>query len=344
MVCLDGNVDLSAVQRTCPIPLIPEDFRLTARPCPPSREAALKHCKGQESAFWQAHEVSMSDDIKDWSKLTDDGRKFIEEVLAFFAISDNLVNVNLLERFLEDIPIPEFKRFYTFQAAMENIHAEMYSIMIENLVKDPDRQKNLFNAIQMFPAIRKKAEWAVHWIESKDSFAHRLLGMLITEGLFFQGAFCAIYWLREKKVMPGLCQANDFIAKDEKRHCDFAAYVYLLLKDMYRLSVEEVHAMFTAGLECEVDFIVESLPCRLLGMNSELMIIFLKHVVNGLLASIKYPPLYPDAYCPFAFMDMLSIPNKSAFFEVTPTEYVMSHGNTANRDSSGKLVIEYDDF
>lgn len=342
MCCvLDADIDLAAQQRLCPIKLLPEDFRLTTKPIPPSRLPTWQLCKEQEQAYWQVHDVKMHTDFKDWQSLSGDERRFIKMVLAFFASSDNLVNINLLERFLHDIPIPEFKRFYTFQAAMENIHAEMYSIMIEELVKDPEEQTPLFKAVQNFPSIRRKAEWAVRWIESRDSFAHRLLGMLINEGLFFQGSFCAIYWLRERGVMKGLCQANDYIAKDEKRHCEFACHGYNQLLPEFRLSVEDVHAMFREGLECEVEFIVESLPCRLLGMNSDAMVVFLKHVTNFWLAKIGYSPLYPNAYNPFAFMDMLSIPNKSSFFEVTPTEYDLGGGDVAERDSSGKLVISY---
>lgn len=291
------------------------------------------------------HDVDLSSDIDDWNrKLVEDERYFIGMVIAFFASSDNLVNINLLERFLNDIPIPEFKRFYTFQAAMENIHAEMYSIMIETYITDMKQRDDFFNAVTVFPAIKKKADWAWRWINSTDSFAHRLLGMLINEGLFFQGSFCAIYWLRDKKVMKGLCQANDYIAKDEKRHCEFACHGYNMLAPRYRLSVEEVHAMFREGFECEANFINEALPCRLLGMNSESMSIFLQHVCNYWLSQIGYPALYPEAYNPFPFMDMLSVPNHSSFFEVTPTEYTLSEGARIERDPvTGEILLD-DDF
>ena len=173
----------------CPIPLIPEDERLTTKPIPPSRQKTWQLCKEQEHAYWQVHDVDLSSDIDDWNrKLVEDERYFIGMVIAFFASSDNLVNINLLERFLNDIPIPEFKRFYTFQAAMENIHAEMYSIMIETYITDMKQREDFFNAVTVFPAIKKKADWAWRWINSTDSFAHRLLGMLINEGLFFQGS------------------------------------------------------------------------------------------------------------------------------------------------------------
>lgn len=328
---------------SCPIPLLPEDERLTTRPIPPSRQSTFDLCKEQEAQYWQVHEVSLEQDLRDWAKLTSDEQHFIKMVLAFFASSDNLVNLNLLERFMQDIPIPEFKRFYTFQAAMENIHAEMYSIMIETYVTDPKEQDTLFNAITIFPSIKRKADWALRWIRSKDSFAHRLLGMLINEGLFFQGSFCAIYWLRDKLVMKGLCKANDFIAKDEKRHCEFACHAYNLMAPEYRLDTSTVHGMFREGFECEVEFITEALPCRLLGMNSEKMTMFLQHVCNYWLHKINYPALFPGALNPFPFMDMLSMPNISAFFEVTPSEYVMTEGERIQRDpTTGRPLLEED--
>ena len=327
----------------CPIPLIPEDERLTTKPIPPSRQKIFDLCKEQESQFWQAHDVRLEPDLRDWARLGPDERHFITMVLAFFASSDNLVNINLLERFLHDIPIPEFKRFYTFQAAMENIHAEMYSIMIETYTP-LQQQDELFHALDNYPAIRRKADWALRWIRSTDSFAHRLLGMLINEGLFFQGSFCAIYWLRDKLLMRGLCQANDYIAKDEKRHCEFACHAYNMMAPQYRLDTETVHAMFEEGFECERDFITDSLPCRLLGMNSESMTLFLQHVCNYWLACIGYPKLYPSAYNPFPFMDMLSMPNVSAFFEVTPTEYSHNDGAPIQRDPLTGEVVEDDDF
>lgn len=328
----------------CCIPLIPEDSRLTTKPIPPQRLKTWELCKEQENAYWQVHDVTLTTDLNDWNKLSDGERRFISQVLAFFASSDNLVNINLLERFLNDIPIPEFKRFYTFQAAMENIHAEMYSDMISTYITDPKERDDLFDAVNVFPAIKKKADWAWRWINSTDSFAHRLLGMLINEGIFFQGSFCAIYWLRDKRIMKGLCQANDYIAKDEKRHCEFACHAYNMLHPKYRLDTKTVHAMFEDGFQCEQFFINEALPCRLLGMNSDNMSIFLRHVCNYWLNEIGYPALYDGAYNPFPFMDMLSIRNHSAFFEVTPTEYSLSAGEKIKRDPvTGAILLDEDD-
>jgi len=246
--------------------------------------------KLQRNAIWTPEEVDLSKDVIDWNnKLTEDERYFIEHILAFFSQSDGLVNMNLGLRFTKEVQIPEAKFVYRFQQMMEDIHNEMYSLMIDNLIKDDEKKDKLFRAIETIPCIKAKGDWCMKWIQSEDSFGKRLIAFAIVEGIYFSGAFCSIYWLKQRNLMTGLCVANEFIARDEGMHCQFACMLYEMIKN--KISQEIVHGMFREAIEIEKEFIIDSLPCKLIGMNSDLMVQYIEFVGDRLLFSldiIKY--------------------------------------------------------
>nr|WP_321221546.1 ribonucleotide-diphosphate reductase subunit beta [uncultured Psychroserpens sp.] len=275
--------------------------------------------KKSEASMWTAEEIDLHQDISDWTnKLTDDERYFIKHVLAFFAASDGIVNENLAENFVNEVQYSEAKFFYGFQIMMENIHSETYSLLIDTYVKDEKEKAMLFNAIETFPAIKKKADWALKWIES-PSFAERLIAFAAVEGIFFSGSFCSIFWLKKRGLMPGLTFSNELISRDEGMHCDFAVHLHehhLVNK----VPKERIKEIIVDALNIEREFITESLPASLIGMNSKLMSQYLEFVTDGLLADLGCEKVYNTAN-PFDFMDMISLQGKTNFFEKRVSEY-----------------------
>jgi ribonucleoside-diphosphate reductase beta chain len=275
--------------------------------------------KKAEASMWTAEEIDLHQDITDWTgRLTDDERYFIKHVLAFFAASDGIVNENLAENFVNEVQYSEAKFFYGFQIMMENIHSETYSLLIDTYVKDEKEKAMLFNAIETFPAIKKKADWALKWIESPN-FAERLIAFAAVEGIFFSGSFCSIFWLKKRGLMPGLTFSNELISRDEGMHCDFAVHLHehhLINK----VPKERIKEILVDALNIEREFITESLPVSLIGMNSKLMSQYLEFVTDGLLQDLGCDKVYNTAN-PFDFMDMISLQGKTNFFEKRVSEY-----------------------
>jgi len=288
-----------------------------------------KMYKKQQAAFWVAEEIDLSKDVEDWNnKLNDDEKHFIKYVLAFFAGSDGIVNMNLTERFINDIKIQEAKVVYNYQAMMENIHSESYSLMIDTYIKDPVEKDKILNAITTIPCITKKANWALKWINNQESFAKRLIAFAIVEGVFFSGSFCSIFWLKTRNLLPGLSFSNELIARDESMHCDFACLLYGMLKN--KLKFEEIVPIFIDAVDIEVEFICESLPCKLIGMNSELMTEYIKFVADRLLVQLGYSKIYNKSN-PFPFMEQISVEGKTNFFESRVSQYQKSAVNNKTK-------------
>ena len=285
--------------------------------------------KSMEASFWTAEEIDLSQDLNDWNnKLNNDERYFIKHILAFFAASDGIVNENLAENFVNEVQYAEAKFFYGFQIMMENIHSETYSLLIDTYVKDEAEKADLFNALEVFPAIKKKADWALQWIDS-DSFAERLIAFAAVEGIFFSGAFCAIFWLKKRGLMPGLTFSNELISRDEGVHCDFAVHLHnhhLVNK----VPKERIRTIIVDALTIEREFITESLPVSLIGMNAGLMTQYLEFVTDRLLVELGCEREY-NTPNPFDFMDMISLQGKTNFFEKKVAEYqkagVMNSGS-----------------
>lgn len=275
--------------------------------------------KKMEASFWTAEEIDLSQDLTDWNhKLNADERYFIKHILAFFAASDGIVNENLAENFVNEVQYAEAKFFYGFQIMMENIHSETYSLLIDTYVKDEIEKAQLFNALEVFPAIKKKGDWALKWIDS-DSFAERLIAFAAVEGIFFSGAFCSIYWLKKRGLMPGLTFSNELISRDEGVHCDFAVHLHNnhLLNKVPKARITEI---IVDALTIEREFITESLPVSLIGMNASLMIQYLEFVADRLLVELGCDRQYNTSN-PFDFMDMISLQGKTNFFEKRVAEY-----------------------
>ena len=296
--------------------------------------------KSMEASFWTAEEIDLSQDLNDWNnKLNDDERYFIKHILAFFAASDGIVNENLAENFVNEVQYAEAKFFYGFQIMMENIHSETYSLLIDTYVKDEDEKDDLFNALEVFPAIKKKADWALQWIES-DSFAERLIAFAAVEGIFFSGAFCSIYWLKKRGLMPGLTFSNELISRDEGVHCDFAVHLHnhhLINK----VPKERIRSIIVDALNIEREFITESLPVSLIGMNAVLMTQYLEFVADRLLVELGCNREYNTAN-PFDFMDMISLQGKTNFFEKKVAEYQKS--GVMNTDGDAQKISFDADF
>ncbi len=275
--------------------------------------------KKQEACFWTAEEIDLQQDLTDWNnKLSEDERFFIKHILAFFAASDGIVNENLAENFVNEVQYSEVKFFYGFQIMMENIHSETYSLLIDTYVKDETEKDQLFRAIEVFPAIMKKAEWALRWIES-DSFAERLIAFAAVEGIFFSGAFCSIFWLKKRGLMPGLTFSNELISRDEGMHCDFAVHLHNnhLIN---QVSAERIREIIVDALNIEREFVTESLPVSLIGMNAKLMTQYLEFVTDRLLVELGVDKEF-NVSNPFDFMDMISLQGKTNFFEKRVSEY-----------------------
>ena len=295
--------------------------------------------KKMEACFWTAEEIDLHQDLTDWnSKLNDDERYFIKHILAFFAASDGIVNENLAENFVNEVQYSEAKFFYGFQIMMENIHSETYSLLIDTYVKDEAEKDQLFRAIEVFPAIKKKADWALKWIES-DSFAERLIAFAAVEGIFFSGAFCSIFWLKKRGLMPGLTFSNELISRDEGMHCDFA--VHLHNKHLVnKVSKERILEIIVDALNIEREFITESLPASLIGMNSNLMTQYLEFVTDRLLLELECEKEYNTAN-PFDFMDMISLQGKTNFFEKRVGDYQKAGVMDQDKDNS-KISFDAD--
>lgn len=295
--------------------------------------------KQAEASFWTAEEIDLSQDLKDWENLNDGERHFISHVLAFFAASDGIVNENLAENFVSEVQYTEAKFFYGFQIAMENIHSETYSLLIDTYIKDNKEKDNLFNAIDTMDCVKKKADWALRWIDN-GNFAERLIAFAAVEGIFFSGSFCSIFWLKKRGLMPGLSFSNELISRDEGLHCDFACLLYT--KHLVnKLPVEQVTSIITDAVLIEKEFIVDSLPVKLIGMNSDLMCQYIEFCADRLLAELDCPKVY-NAKNPFDFMEMISLQGKTNFFEKRVAEYQKAGVMKDKEDDSPKFSLDED--
>ncbi|MDP4679331.1 MAG: ribonucleoside-diphosphate reductase small subunit [Cyclobacteriaceae bacterium] len=274
--------------------------------------------KKAQASFWTAEEIDLSQDLKDWNNLNDGERHFISHVLAFFAASDGIVNENLAENFLSEVQFTEAKFFYGFQIAIENIHSETYSLLIDTYVKNPAEKNKLFNAIETIPCVKKKADWALRWIDN-GSFAERLIAFAAVEGIFFSGSFCSIFWLKKRGLMPGLTFSNELISRDEGLHCDFACLLYNTHL-VNQLSKETVTEIIQDAVEIEKEFVTDAIPVKLIGMNAELMCQYIEFVADRLLEELECDKIYKTTN-PFDFMDMISLQGKTNFFEKRVAEY-----------------------
>ncbi|MCL4131464.1 UNVERIFIED_CONTAM: hypothetical protein GTU68_035462 [Idotea baltica] len=274
--------------------------------------------KQHVACFWTAEEIDLSQDLTDWETLTDNERHFIKHVLAFFAASDGIVNENLVINFMKDVQVAEARCFYGFQIAIENIHAETYSLLIDTYIKDPKEKDYLFNAIENLECVSKKAKWAMKWIEEAPTFAHRLIAFAAVEGIFFSGSFCSIFWLKNRGLMPGLAFSNELISRDEGLHCDFACLLFQMLN--HKAPKEDVESIICEAVEFEKEFVTDALPVSLIGMNSELMCQYIEFVADRLLISLGNDKVY-NATNPFPFMDLISLQGKTNFFEKRVGDY-----------------------
>jgi ribonucleoside-diphosphate reductase beta chain len=295
--------------------------------------------KKQQACFWTAEEIDLHQDVQDWNtKLSADEQYFIKHILAFFAASDGIVNENLAENFVNEVQYTEAKFFYGFQIMMENIHSETYSLLIDSLIKDPEERDRLFHAIENFPAIKKKADWALRWINS-DSFAERLVAFAAVEGIFFSGSFCSIFWLKKRGLMPGLTFSNELISRDEGMHCDFACHLHNkhLVNKVPETRIKEI---ILDALNIEREFITESLPADLIGMNSRLMTQYLEFVTDRLLVELGCSREY-NATNPFDFMEMISLQGKTNFFEKRVSEYQKAGVMNAKEDNAFSISEDF---
>ena len=275
--------------------------------------------KRAEANFWTAEELDLSKDLIDWNKLNTNEQFFIKNILAFFAASDGIVNENLVERFCQEVKILEAKFFYGFQIAMENIHSETYSLLIDTYIKDPLEKEKSLNAVEHIPSIKKKADWALRWINDKNSpFCNRVIGFAAVEGIFFSGAFCSIFWLKKRGLMPGLCHSNELISRDEGLHTEFAVLMYKNLKNKPESSV--IYEIIKEAVVIEKEFITESFSCELLGMNKDLMSKYIEFVADRLLLMFGLEKVYHSEN-PFDWMELISVQGKTNFFEKRVGEY-----------------------
>ena len=292
--------------------------------------------KLQQASIWTAEEIDLGQDLKDWDNLNEDEQYFIKHVLAFFAASDGIVNENLAENFVNEVQYTEAKMFYGFQIMMENIHSETYSLLIDTYIKDPAEKDYLFNALEHMECIKKKADWALRWIEN-GTFQERLIAFAAVEGIFFSGSFCSIFWLKKRGLMPGLTFSNELISRDEGMHCDFACHLYNDHVDN-KLPKETVRQIITEAVDMEKEFVTEALPVRLIGMNAELMTRYIECVADRLLESLGNEKVYGSDN-PFPWMDMISLQGKTNFFEKRVGDYQKA-GVTADRE---KQVFSLDE-
>jgi len=299
--------------------------------------------KQAQASFWTAEEVDLEKDLKDWNeKLKDDERYFISHVLAFFAASDGIVNENLVERFMQEVQIPEARCFYGFQIAIENIHSEMYSLLIDTYIKDRNERTRLFNAIENFPAIKKKADWALRWINSKNAtYAERIVAFASVEGIFFSGSFASIFWLKKRGLMPGLSFSNELISRDEGLHTDFACLMFRHLVN--KPTKQRILDIVTDAVEIECEFLTEALPVKLIGMNCDLMVEYIKFVADRLLLELECDKFY-NTTNPFDFMENISLEGKTNFFEKKVGEYQKAAGAMKGNNAEEALFTTDADF
>ena len=328
---LSYNIYLSKMSKTATsteLLLTPDENRFVMFPL--QSQAIWDMYKKQVDCFWRAEEVDLSKDKRTWDKLTSDEQHFIKHIIAFFAASDGIVLENLAARFMGEVQLSEARAFYGFQIAMENIHSEVYSLLIDTYISDKIEKDRLFHALDNFPCIKKKADWAMNWIHDKRSnFATRLIAFACVEGIFFSGAFCSIYWLKQKPgdMMPGLTFSNELISRDEALHTEFAVLLYSMLTKKMRK--QKVHEMIKEAVEIEKEFIIEALPCRLIGMNSEMMAQYIEFVADRLTIQLGYEPIY-DTPNPFPFMELISVEGKTNFFEKRVGEYALANKETGD--------------
>lgn len=296
--------------------------------------------KQAEASFWTAEEVDLSQDLRHWEGLTDGERHFVTHVLAFFAASDGIVLENLAVRFMKEVQLSEARAFYGFQIAIENIHSEMYSLLLETYVKDSAEKDRLFRAVDTVPAVARKADWALRWIDGGESFAERLLAFACVEGIFFSGSFCAIFWLKKRGLMPGLTFSNELISRDEGLHCDFACLLYSLLRN--KPSEERVKGIVREAVDIEREFVCDALPCALVGMNSDLMGQYIEFVADRLLGALGCGKVY-DVTNPFDWMELISLQGKTNFFEKRVGEYQKASVMSSINGNGGTHVFKMDE-
>ena len=285
--------------------------------------------KKQVDCFWRAEEIDLSKDLNDWKTMTNDEQHFVKMILAFFAASDGLVLENLASRFMSDVQISEARAFYGFQIAMENIHSQTYSLLIDTYIRDEEEKHKLFNAIENFPCIKKKADWATKWIsDNRSSFAARLVAFAAIEGIFFSAAFSSIYWIKKRGLMPGLTFSNELISRDEALHTEFAVLLYSKLQR--KLPKKRIYEIIQEAVEIEKEFITDAIPCRMIGMNTKLMTQYIEFVADRLCLQLGYDKIY-NSQNPFDFMELISIESKVNFFERTNAEYALAN-KTVDKD------------
>merc|ERR1719258_25631 len=298
--------------------------------------------KKHEASFWTAEEIDLSQDMRDWEGLSNDEQHFIKHVLAFFAASDGIVNENLSTNFSDEIQEPEARAFYGFQMAMENIHSETYSLLIEQYIRDPVEKERLFDAIHTMPAVSEKAQWAVQWMQRDNSFAERVIAFAAVEGILFSGSFCAIYWLKKRGLMPGLTFSNELIFRDEGLHTEFACLLYQMLQN--KLPDDVVHGLIRGAVNAERRFICDALSCDLIGMNSELMTRYIEFVADRLLTALGHPKIFHSSN-PFDWMELISLQGKTNFFEKRVGEYqkagVMASAGDKNEAVGFALDVDF---
>lgn len=315
--------------------LTPDDNRFVMFPI--QDDAIWKMYKKQMDCFWRAEELDLSKDLTHWDSLNSDEQFFISMILAFFAASDGIVLENLAMRFMSDVQLSEARAFYGFQIAMENVHSESYSLLIETYIKDKEQKAKLFNAITTYPCIKKKADWAQKWIhDNRSSFATRLVAFACVEGIFFSGAFCSIFWLKKRGLMPGLTFSNELISRDEALHCEFAVLLYSKLQK--KIQKSRIHEIIKEAVEIETEFICDALPCRLIGMNSDMMTQYIKFVADRLCLQLGYDKIYSVSN-PFDFMELISLEGKTNFFERRLGDYAL-----ANKSQSKEAFDFTEDF
>lgn len=303
--------------------LTPDDNRFVMFPI--KYQDIWEMYKKQVDCFWRAEEIDLTKDLTHWESLSEDEKHFVSMILAFFAASDGIVLENLAMRFMCDVQNSEARAFYGFQIAMENIHSQTYSLLIETYIKDVDEKMRLFNAVENFPCIKKKADWAQKWIkDNRSGFATRLIAFACVEGIFFSGAFCSIFWLKKRGLMPGLTFSNELISRDEALHCEFAILLYSKLQNKVKKS--KLHEIIKEAVEIETEFICDALPCRLIGMNSQLMTQYIQFVADRLCLQLGYDKIYGVSN-PFDFMELISLESKSNFFERKNDSYALANKN-----------------
>uniref|UniRef100_A0A6C0JWI5 Uncharacterized protein n=1 Tax=viral metagenome TaxID=1070528 RepID=A0A6C0JWI5_9ZZZZ len=301
--------------------LKPDDNRFVMFPI--FNQDIWKMYKKQMDCFWRAEEINLAQDLGDWEKLSADEKHFISMVLAFFAASDGLVLENLASRFMNDVQVSEARAFYGFQIAMENVHSETYSLLIDTYIRDESEKTRLFNAIENYPCIAKKANWAKKWIgDNRSSFASRLVAFAAIEGIFFSSSFASIYWIKKRGLMPGLTFSNELISRDEALHTEFAVLLYSKL--LKKLNKKRIYEIIQEAVEIEKEFITEAIPCRMIGMNAALMTQYIEFVADRLIVQLGYDKVYNVAN-PFDFMELISIESKVNFFERTNAEYALAN-------------------